>query len=387
MALTNPDFTYDNYGNPLTHNGKILTWCGTKLVGVDNTDLHYDYNGLRIQKGNKNYYWLGNTLKMESWTENNVEKSIYYYYDQTGVSGFRYDDNDYYYHKNIFGDVLGIYDANGNAVAKYTYSAFGIATVSNLTEDNLGSLNPFRYRSYYWDNEFGLYYLQSRYYDPTIGRFISPDSPEYLDPYNVNGLNLYCYCANNPIMHADPSGHAWYNTLWDWVNTIAGFLNPISTLTAIGSIAVASIGGRWNDVVDDWNNGCLNPFNQSASVALKSKVLSFYKGSTVVRQNILTTCSAFGTIWSNSNDSATDLMHEYGHSVQERLLGINYIWLVVIPSAYYCNFGNYRSITNDTLRDKMYYSKIWERTADWLGGVNRNNYFDFWDIQNFIWWQ
>ena len=123
------------------------------------------------------------------------------------MSGFRYDNNDYYYHKNIFGDVLGIYDANGNAVAKYTYSAFGIATVSNLTEDNLGSLNPFRYRSYYWDNEFSLYYLQSRYYDPTIGRFISPDSPEYLDPYNVNGLNLYTYCANNPIMYSDPSGH------------------------------------------------------------------------------------------------------------------------------------------------------------------------------------
>ena len=102
-------------------------------------------------------------------------------------------------------------------------------------------------------------------------------------------------------MNVDPSGHAWYNVLWDWVNTIAGFLNPISTITALGSIAVAAIDGRWSDVVDDWNNGCLNPFNQSESVALNSKVLSFYKGSTVVRQNILGTGSFLGTIWLNKS--------------------------------------------------------------------------------------
>ena len=84
-------------------------------------------------------------------------------------------------------------------------------------------------------------------------------------------------------MNVDPSGHVWYNVLWDWANTIAGFLNPISTLTALGNIVVAAIVGRWNEVVEDWNNGCLNLFNRDTSIAKKAKVLSFYKGSTVVR--------------------------------------------------------------------------------------------------------
>ena len=65
----------------------------------------------------------------------------------------------------------------------------------------------FRYRGYYYDRILGLYFLTSRYYDPEIGRFISPDSLEYLDPENVNGLNLYSYCNNNPVNRLDPSGN------------------------------------------------------------------------------------------------------------------------------------------------------------------------------------
>jgi len=66
-----------------------------------------------------------------------------------------------------------------------------------------------------WDNpvETGLYYLQTRYYDPQVGRFISPDSIDYLDPDSINGLNLYAYCGNNPVMNVDPTGNAW----WHWL--------------------------------------------------------------------------------------------------------------------------------------------------------------------------
>ena len=68
--------------------------------------------------------------------------------------------------------------------------------------------NPFRYRGYYYDNETGLYYLNARYYDPSMGRFISPDVLTILDETKgqINGLNLYMYCNNNPIMYVDPSG-------------------------------------------------------------------------------------------------------------------------------------------------------------------------------------
>ncbi len=88
----------------------------------------------------------------------------------------------------------------------------------NLSYTNNGSnnkfiaeLNPFRYRGYYYDIETGLYYLNSRYYDPEIGRFINADDISYLDPESINGLNLYAYCVNNPTNLSDETGCAWWD--------------------------------------------------------------------------------------------------------------------------------------------------------------------------------
>ena len=220
---------------------------------------------------------------------------------------------------------------------------------------------------YYSANDTGLYYCNARYYSPKWRRFISPDDTAYLNPESVNGLNLYCYCNNDSVNYVDPTGTAWYNVVWDWMNTIAGVLNPISSMTAVCSVVVAVCQGRWAEIRDDWNAGCLNPFNQSESVALKAKVLGFYKGSTIVRQDLIGTCSMFGTIWAESNISETTLRHEYGHSVQERILRKKYLSTVAIPSvSYYW----YDVVTNGSSYD--YYSTPWERTADWLGGVNRS---------------
>ena len=163
----------------------------------------------------------------------------------------------------------------------------------------------------------------------------------------------------------DPSGHAWYNVLWDWVNIITGFLNPISTITAIGAIVTSVFNGNWSGLVDDYNAGRLNPFNQDATLAGEANVLSFYKGSTVINQNIVSTCSAFGTIWKFGVEDAQTIMHEYGHSVQERILGPAYWTNIAIPSMLYFEFGSNRAID--------YYSTPWERTADFLGGVNRKS--------------
>ena len=103
---------------------------------------------------------------------------------------------------------------NGDLVASYTYDAWGNHTVYDPWGDvstyygTIGNINPIRYRSYYYDTETGLYYLQTRYYDPEIGRFISPDSTKYLDPESINGLNLYAYCLNNPVMYEDETGRS-----------------------------------------------------------------------------------------------------------------------------------------------------------------------------------
>ena len=297
--------------------------------------------------------------------------TISYIYSDEEVIGFIYGGSKYLYLKNLQNDIIGIVDSNGNIVARYVYDALGNHKVcnpdgtSNTNVRFIGNINPFRYRGYYYHVETGLFMVGHRYYNPEWGRWLSPDSIEYLDPQSINGLNLYAYCGNDPVNRIDPSGHDWYNVLWDLANTIAGLLNPISKITALGSVIIAAINGRWSDLAYDWNEGCFDPFNQSESVVLNSKVLSFYKGSTVVRQNILGTGSFLGTIWLNKSKEHT-LDHEYGHSIQERILGASYLINIGIPSALY-NFYDKKY----NLPSIDYYSMPWERSAEFLAGINR----------------
>ena len=101
--------------------------------------------------------------------------------------------------------------------------------------NGIGGLNPFRYRGYYWDSELNLYYLNARYYDPLVGRFISQDDIEYLDPEALNGLNLYAYCINNPLKYVDYEGHAW----WHWLigGLVVAGLFVATCVTAGGALA------------------------------------------------------------------------------------------------------------------------------------------------------
>ena len=106
----------------------------------------------------------------------------------------------------------------------------------------------------------------------------------------------------------------------------------------------------------------------------------------------ITACGVFWMIILNRSenssnaDSFVTLNHEWGHNMQELLIGTPaYLVLVGLPSVIYCSSGDYLNY-NGAVRDRMYYSKIWERTADFLGGVNRNNYDSFWTIDNFKFW-
>ncbi len=142
----------------------------------------------------------------------------------------------------------------------------------------------------------------------------------------------------------------------------------------------------------------INVFNTDEDAVLKSKYVSFYKGSFVVRHNIPNTSSAgvMGMIFLNQNEDKSEfhntINHEWGHNQQELILGTPlFLCGVAIPSAIYCQFGDYRDVDTaipdyDAITDRVYYSKIWERTADMLGGVDRENYDPFWSKENFKFW-
>ena len=130
---------------------------------------------------------------------------LYYLYSGDELLGFIYNNNTYYYHKNLFGDIIGIYDSNYNEIVTYKYNSWGV--IKNITDNsniNLGIINPFRYRSYYYDEETQLYYLNSRYYNPVIGRFINADV--LLGTDGMNSYNLFSYCSNEPIKNMDIDG-------------------------------------------------------------------------------------------------------------------------------------------------------------------------------------
>ncbi len=120
-----------------------------------------------------------------------------------------FNGSEHFFLYNAQGDVVAIANYSGQVVVEYTYDAWGnpLSCTGSLA-DTLGKKNPFRYRGYVYDEETGLYYLKSRYYDPRVGRFICGDS------YATTGQgllssNIFAYCAGNPVNFCDPNGHFW----------------------------------------------------------------------------------------------------------------------------------------------------------------------------------
>ena len=142
-------------------------------------------------------------------TNNSLTAVLDFIYDESGkpfalkysTDGATFDT--YYYVLNLQGDVVKLIQANGHVVAQYTYDAWGNVSSSG----RLAEINPLRYRGYYYDNETGFYYLQSRYYDPANRRFINADSYQSTGQGFV-GTNMFAYCNNSPVDLYDPSGNA-----------------------------------------------------------------------------------------------------------------------------------------------------------------------------------
>ena len=161
-----------------------MGWEGRQLksAGKNGTNLSftYDSEGIRTSKtvGSTTTKYLLNGTQILAQTTNG--KTLCFFYDQQGNRVAMADgkNNFYYYIYNVQGDVIALADAStGKLVVTYTYDAWGkLMELKDTTANSVSTQNPFRYRGYYYDTETKLYYLQSRYYDPEIGRFINADA-------------------------------------------------------------------------------------------------------------------------------------------------------------------------------------------------------------------
>ena len=217
MNYGSEEFAYDNLGNPTTYRNMPCEWeKGRQLKsitdGTNTVTFTYDEFGERISKTaggiTTNYVYENGKLLREITGREKID----FIYGAEGIIGIRIGNENYLYRKNVYGDVTEIYDASGVKVGKYKYTAFGECEVE-MNTNGIAEKNPIRYRGYYYDTETSLYYLKTRYYDPEVGRFMTIDGIEYLDPETINGLNLYAYCGNNPVMAVDPNGNKW----WRWL--------------------------------------------------------------------------------------------------------------------------------------------------------------------------
>ena len=123
------------------------------------------------------------------------------------------------------GDIVAILDSNGAVVVQYKYDAWGnpISKTGSM-KDSLGTLNPFRYRGYVYDEETGLYYLRTRYYSPTISRFISPDRYVYT-AQGITSCDMYVYCCNMPVTYSDDSGQFLFTAIGTLVGGVIGAID------------------------------------------------------------------------------------------------------------------------------------------------------------------
>ena len=204
-------------GNPTKYyDGSTFTWTqgrrlATAKVGRTNISYTYDIAGVRSSKtvGSTKYDFT--TLSGLVTRQTGGGKTIDFVYDENNQPlAMKYNNTLYYYVLNAQGDVVRIVNSSRSVVASYTYDPWGKIISSSGT---LADVNPLRYRGYYYDAETGFYYLQSRYYDPEIGRFIDADSYASTDATGLLSTNMFAYCENNPVMRVDPTGELFWDIL------------------------------------------------------------------------------------------------------------------------------------------------------------------------------
>ncbi len=265
VSVGDETIVYDCIGNPTSYRGATLTWEGRTLTSYEDDEIsaeyEYDENGMRYRTRVTNkaegsvtdyeYVWLDGKLISIVYVSDGETTTAKYLYnadgEPVGMVLTNADDSlsTYYYLKNLQGDITHIVTPSGRKLVEFTYDAFGkpdahfktdISTVTGLLDFMQTAIacavTPFGYRGYCYDSYTGLYYLQSRYYDPETGRFINADSTDYLGATGtLLSYNLFAYCENDPVNYVDSSGNVtitkgYTNYLKYLVNDDSFFYDP-----------------------------------------------------------------------------------------------------------------------------------------------------------------
>ena len=252
-AVNGNDIAYDAIGNPLNDGTWTYTWQnGRQLQKMQKAgvtaEFVYNADGLRVQKtvnGVATKYTLHgkNVVHMTSGTD-----ELHFFYDaQNKPAVVIFNGIAYAYLYDLQGDVIGLVDNNGTQMVSYTYDAWGkMLSKTGTLASTLGTIQPFRYRGYALDEETELYYNQSRFYNPSIARFITADTTGVLTASlkSLTEKNLFAYCDNNPVMRKDIDGAFW-DTFFDIVSLAVSVCEVIANPTDPWAWA-----GLAGDVVD-----------------------------------------------------------------------------------------------------------------------------------------
>ena len=264
-SIDGQSVTYDKAGNPNKYHAMTMSWTRGRLLSTcslngKNVEFIYDGDGRRVKKlctsgddiTEHNYTYDGSRIVADdSFSFVNYNQVLYklqYFYNQQGVVGFRLNNDYYFFRKNLFGDIIAIYNSYGARVARYAYDAYGVCKVMssggavNTDKDFVGNINPFRYRGYYYDVETGFYYCGSRYFVPQLGMWLNHE--DMLDKQDaihttssvptVKAMAVVATATKNEEKPADSPFKGWVYKTTD-TSIFAGFdsdesANPISWL-------------------------------------------------------------------------------------------------------------------------------------------------------------
>ena len=308
------NFTYDANGNLLNDGKYTYSWTkGSLLEKVTGDGLEavytYDASGIRTSKKvngtTTEYLTAGGSVLSEK--KNGVWQ--HYLYDGSGqLMAIRYKGADYYYIRDGLMSITGLVDASGGAVVNYRYDSWGkLISITGSMAGTLGKDNPYRYKGYYYDDETGMYYLKSRYYQPEICRFISADTIEVLDCQgDLNDKNLYAYCDNNPVMRVDTGGQIWITlgimAAGGGIGMVIGAASSAITQYMFNgeinwkSVGVAAVGGFVSGAVAASPLGLTGQIGVGAAVGAVSYVADCKVNGSALKVDELAVSAAAGAV-------------------------------------------------------------------------------------------